>query len=68
MKKPNDAFFNLIGVSFEQSNVYDKLTGLENLEFFRSLFSVPTMEQRSCSIWWGSPTRRRSVRERIPRG
>lgn len=46
VKKPNDQFFNLIGVSFEQSNVYDKLTGLENLEFYRSLFSVPTMEPK----------------------
>lgn len=46
IKKPNDRFFNLIGVSFEQSNVYDKLTGLENLEFYRSLFSVPTMEPK----------------------
>lgn len=33
---------NLIGVSFEQPNVYMKLTGYENLAFFASLFDVPT--------------------------
>lgn len=36
--------FNKIGVSFEQSNVYGKLTALENLEFYRKLFDGPTME------------------------
>jgi fluoroquinolone transport system ATP-binding protein len=34
--------FNKIGVSFEQSNVYGKLSALENLEFYRKLFDVPT--------------------------
>ncbi len=32
------SMFNKIGVSFEQSNVYGKLTALENLEFYRKLF------------------------------
>lgn len=36
--------FNRIGVSFEQSNVYGKLTALENLEFYRKLFDVETMD------------------------
>lgn len=36
--------FNQIGVSFEQANVYNKLTALENLEFYRRLFDVPTLE------------------------
>ena len=35
-------FFNQIGVSFEQSNLYSSLTGLENLKYFAALFSVPT--------------------------
>ena len=35
-------FFNRIGYSFELPNMYSKLTGLENLRFFASLFSVPT--------------------------
>lgn len=35
-------FFNQIGVSFEQPNVYTKLTGYENLKYFAALFSVPT--------------------------
>lgn len=36
--------FNRIGVSFEQSNVYGKLTAMENLEFYRKLFDTPTLE------------------------
>jgi len=36
--------FNKVGVSFEQSNVYDKLTARENLAFYRKLFDVPTVE------------------------
>lgn len=37
--------FNKIGMSFEQSNVYSKLTARENLEFYSKLFDVPT---RNC--------------------
>lgn len=37
-------FFNQIGVSFEQPNVYEKLTGYENLSYFAALFSVPTLD------------------------
>lgn len=37
-------FFNQIGVSFEQSNLYSSLTGLENLKYFAALFSVPTIK------------------------
>lgn len=44
MHKPNRSMFNKIGVSFEQSNVYGKLTALENLEFYRKLFDVDTRE------------------------
>lgn len=36
--------FNKVGVSFEQSNVYDKLTARENLTFYRKLFDVPTVD------------------------
>jgi fluoroquinolone transport system ATP-binding protein len=35
-------YFERIGVSFELPNHYRKLTARENLEFFRSLYSVPT--------------------------
>lgn len=42
IKKPDEKLFNLIGVSFEQPNVYKKLSGLENLEFYRKMFSVST--------------------------
>jgi fluoroquinolone transport system ATP-binding protein len=42
VKEPSRTMFNKIGVSFEQSNVYNKLTALENLEFYKKLFDVPT--------------------------
>ncbi len=44
MKDPSRDMFNKIGVSFEQSNVYGKLTALENLDFYRRLFDVKTMD------------------------
>lgn len=44
MKHPSREMFNKIGVSFEQSNVYGKLTALENLEFYRKLFDVKTLD------------------------
>lgn len=44
MRQRNRKMFNSIGVSFEQSNVYNKLTALENLEFYRKLFDVPTLD------------------------
>ena len=37
-------FFNRIGVSFEQQNLYAKLTGYENLSHYANLFSVPTAD------------------------
>ncbi len=43
MKVQNERF-NKIGVSFEQSNVYSKLTGLENLKYYADLFDVPTRD------------------------
>ena len=46
VKKPSRTMFNKIGVSFEQSNVYGKLTALENLEFYRKLFDVPTRDPK----------------------
>ncbi|HRW23527.1 MAG TPA: ABC transporter ATP-binding protein [Spirochaetia bacterium] len=36
--------FNKIGVSFEQANVYSKLTALENLRFYADLFDAPTRD------------------------
>ena len=46
VKKPSRAMFNKIGVSFEQSNVYGKLSALENLEFYKKLFDVPTRDAK----------------------
>jgi len=42
IKKISPKMFNKIGMSFEQSNVYSKLTAKENLEFYRKLFDVDT--------------------------
>lgn len=36
--------FNQVGVSFEQPNLYAKLTGLENLRFHAGLYDVETVE------------------------
>jgi len=46
VKRASRTMFNKIGVSFEQSNVYGKLTALENLEFYRKLFDVPTRDPK----------------------
>lgn len=44
MKKVENERFNKIGVSFEQSNVYSKLTAYENLKYYADLFDVPTKD------------------------
>ena len=36
-------FFNQIGVSFEQNNLYSSLTGIENLKYYAALFSTATV-------------------------
>lgn len=41
------SFYNQIGVSFEQPNLYPILTGLENLRYFAGMFSVPTADPLS---------------------
>ncbi|MEO3876703.1 ABC transporter ATP-binding protein [Nonomuraea sp. B12E4] len=44
-KDPADwgsAYYQRIGVSFELPNLYHKLTALENLQFFASLYAGPT--------------------------
>lgn len=43
IKTLKTSFFNQIGVSFEQPNLYEMLTGVENLKYFAALFSVPTV-------------------------
>lgn len=44
IKQITPKMFNKIGMSFEQSNVYSKLTAKENLEFYRKLFDVETRD------------------------
>ncbi len=42
--KMDNSMFNKIGMSFEQSNVYSKMTAKENLDFYRKLFDCETRE------------------------
>ncbi|MFA7139223.1 MAG: ABC transporter ATP-binding protein [Bacteroidales bacterium] len=42
VKQIKNNMFNKIGMSFEQSNIYSKMSGLENLEFYGKLFDVET--------------------------
>ena len=42
ISKEDKKRFNRIGVSFEQSNLYSKLTAEENLKYYAKLFDVPT--------------------------
>ncbi|RCJ24921.1 ATP-binding protein [Nostoc sp. ATCC 43529] len=42
LKSWGSDYYEHIGVSFELPNHYQKLTALENLQFFSSLYSVPT--------------------------
>lgn len=42
VSKMKPALFNHIGYSFELPNLYGKLTGYENLDYFARLFAVPT--------------------------
>ena len=44
VKHLKNEMFNRMGVSFEQSNVYSKLTAKENLVFYSKLFDVPTRD------------------------
>ncbi len=44
VKRLKNAMYNQIGMSFEQSNVYNKLTALENLTFYSKLFDVATVD------------------------
>lgn len=37
-KKHGDSFYQMIGVDFEYSTMYEKLTARENLEFFSSMY------------------------------
>lgn len=44
IKNISSKMFNKIGMSFEQSNVYSKLTAKENLDFYSKLFDVKTVD------------------------
>jgi fluoroquinolone transport system ATP-binding protein len=42
--RPDKPFFNRIGVGFEIPNVYKKLSGLDNLSFYASLYDRETLD------------------------
>lgn len=42
VREYNPSFFNKIGVSFEFPNAYKRLTALENLKYYATLFDGPT--------------------------
>lgn len=44
VKEMKNDMFNRIGMSFEQSNVYSKMTAKENLDFYAKLFDVETRD------------------------
>jgi fluoroquinolone transport system ATP-binding protein len=44
IKHISRTMFNKIGMSFEQSNVYSKMTAKENLSFYSKLFDVETRD------------------------
>ncbi|WP_417899741.1 ABC transporter ATP-binding protein [Bacillus haimaensis] len=43
VKERNRDFYERIGVAFEFPNFYHKLSGYENLELFKGLYTVPTI-------------------------
>lgn len=47
VKNISRKMFNKIGMSFEQSNVYSKMTAKENLDFYRKLFDVETRDSEA---------------------
>lgn len=47
------SYYEKIGVSFEFPNHFLKLTGLENLRYFRALYRVPTREPEELLAWVG---------------
>ena len=51
--KLDTGFFNRVGVSFERPNVYTRLTGYENLQYFAGLFSVKTHDPMDVLNWVG---------------
>ncbi|NLY82046.1 MAG: ABC transporter ATP-binding protein [Clostridiales bacterium] len=46
IKHIKNEMFNKIGMSFEQSNVYSKMTAKENLDFYKKLFDVKTKDSQ----------------------
>lgn len=46
LRNPAPAYFEQIGVSFELPNIYEKFTVLENLEFYRRLYSGETRDPK----------------------
>ena len=60
-------YYERIGVSFELPNHYQKLTGLENLRFFESLYSGETADPWLFWMRWVWPMTRICELASIPR-
>ncbi|MCK4258992.1 MAG: ABC transporter ATP-binding protein [Halanaerobiales bacterium] len=46
IKQPTKDLYNMIGVAFEHPNIYKKLSGYENLNFYSKMYSVPTEDPK----------------------
>lgn len=53
LKQWGQDYYEHVGVSFELPNHYLKLTALENLNYFRSLYSTATYDPREVLAWVG---------------
>ncbi|MEO0595472.1 MAG: ABC transporter ATP-binding protein, partial [Chloroflexota bacterium] len=53
LKQWGQDYYEHVGVSFELPNHYLKLTALENLNYFRSLYSTDTYDPREVLAWVG---------------
>jgi fluoroquinolone transport system ATP-binding protein len=56
LKTWGSEYYERVGVSFELPNHYLKLTALENLTYFRSLYVGPTEDPRTVLEWVGLGT------------
>jgi fluoroquinolone transport system ATP-binding protein len=53
VRKMKSDYYEQIGVVFEVPNFYNKLTALENLNFFRSLYTRASADPRTLLSWVG---------------
>lgn len=54
LSQADSSFYEKIGVAFEFPNFYQRLTALENLNLFRSLYASETEEPETLLAFNGS--------------